>query len=347
MSAADSSAPGGVSVERGTVGIAPEPARVRAKAWLFRNGIVMALLAEIAFFWVRSEKFMTAGNIRLIFLQVSVVGIIAVPSALLLLSGYIDFAVGATLGLCAVVLGEQMEAGLHAVAACAVAIAVGAATGAAQGLLATKLRFAPIIVTLGFYTAVSGLVYVVSEARLTSGWSESFQKLGQGLFFNTGIPNPTIICEVIFIIGGFFHIKTRWGRYVVALGVNAEAARRAGINPHRLPFILYVMTGIGAAVGAIIMVSRLNSAPPTLGEGDEIKVLSAVLLGGVAFGGGRGNLLGVAAGVLFIGILNNGLLQLGVSPFWVMVSSGAALVAAATLDAGSKYFERRSKGGEQ
>ena len=205
MSAADPSAPGGVSVDQGTVGIAPEPARVRAKAWLFRNGIVMALLAEIAFFWVRSEKFMTAGNIRLIFLQVSVVGIIAVPSALLLLSGYIDFAVGATLGLCAVVLGEQMEAGLHAVAACAVAIAVGAATGAAQGLLATKLRFAPIIVTLGFYTAVRGLVYVVSEARLTSGWSESFQKLGQGLFFNTGIPNPTIICGDIHYRRIFSH----------------------------------------------------------------------------------------------------------------------------------------------
>ena len=345
MNSAAASDPGGVSTVKGTVGIDPEPIPARTRAWLFRNGIVLALVTEVVFFWVMSEKFMTASNIRLIFLQVSVVGIMAVPSALLLLSGYIDFALGATLGLCAVVLGEQMEAGVHAVAACAVAIAVGAAVGAAQGLLATKLRFAPIIVTLGFYTAVRGLVYVVSKAQLTSGWSETFQDLGQGLFFNTGIPNPTVICAVVFIVGGLYHMKTRWGRYVVALGVNAEAARRAGINPHRLPLILYVVTGIGAAVGAVVMVSRLNSAPPTLGSGDEIKVLSAVLLGGVAFGGGKGNLLGVAAGVLFIGVLNNGLLQLGVSPYWVSVSSGAALVAAAALDAASKYLERRAKGG--
>ena len=283
MNPVATSVPGGVSPQpvspqQGAVGIEPEASVVRARAWFLRNGIVLALAAEVVFFWVMSEKFMTPGNIRLIVLQISVVGIMAVPSALLLLSGYIDFALGATLGLCAVVLGKQMAAGVPAAVACAVAVAVGAATGAAQGLLATKLRFAPIIVTLGFYTAVRGLVYVVNENRLTGNWSESFQELGQGL--TAGIPNPAIIAAAVFVLGGLFHVKTRWGRHVVALGINAEAARRAGINPYRLPFILYVVTGVGAALGAIIMVSRLNSAPPTLGTGDEIRVLSAVLLGG-------------------------------------------------------------------
>ncbi len=327
------------------VGIDPEPRLARAKAWGLRNGVVLALAAEMLFFWSQSPTFMTADNIRLIFLQVSGVAIMAVPSALLLLSGYIDFAVGSTMGLSSIVLGKQLDADTSAVAACAIAVCIAAAVGACQGLAATKLRFAPIIVTLGFFTAVRGVTYVVGDGKLTSGWSDEFQQIGQGLLPGTRIPTPAVIAAVVFVLGGLFHVKTRWGRYIVALGVNAEAARRAGINPYRLPFLLYVASGVAAGIAAIILVSRLNSAPPTLGEGDEIKVLGAVLLGGVAFGGGRGNLLGVAAGVIFIGVLNNGLLQLGAKPFWVPVSSGAALVAAAALDAGSKFLERRAKGG--
>ena len=192
-----------------------------------------------------------------------------------------------------------------------------------------------------------GLTYVVNDGDLASGWTGRFKEIGQGLLPGVGIPNPVIIAGVVFIIGGLFHTKTVWGRHMVALGVNAEAARRAGINPWRLPLLLYVASSVGAGVGAIVLVSRLNSAPPTLGEGIEIEVLSAILLGGVAFGGGKGNLLGVAAGVLFIGVLNDGLLLLGAKPFWVRVSAGLALVAAAALDATSRYFERRATGGEE
>lgn len=337
-------APSG-GVGTGTVGIDPEPFGVRFRAWALRNGIVGALALEIIFFWSRSDRFLTTSNIRLVLLQVAVVGIVAVPSGLLLLAGYIDFSVGSTLGLCAVVLGEQMAGGTHAVAAAFIALAVGATVGATQGLLSTKLGFPPIIVTLGFFTAVRGLTFVVSDGKLTSGFSSQFAQLGQGNLPGTEIPIPVTIAAGLFVLGGLFHIKSRWGRYIVAIGVNDDAARRAGISPHRLPFILYVVTGLGAALGAIVLVSRLNSAPPTLGEGTEIDVLSAILLGGVAFGGGKGNLLGVAAGVVFIGVLNNGLLLMGAEPFWVRVSAGAALVAAAALDGFSKYAERKAAGG--
>ena len=335
------------AVAASTVGIDPESRLARIRAGFLRNGIVIALVLEVLFFWSQSEKFMTTSNIRLIFLQVAVVGIMAVPTALLLMSGYIDFAVGSTLGLSAVVLGKQLEAGTHPVTACTLTIIVAAGVGLCQGTLATRGRFAPIIVTLGFYTAVRGLTYVVNDGDLASGWTGRFKEIGQGLLPGVGIPNPVIIAGAVFIIGGLFHTKTVWGRHMVALGVNAEAARRAGINPWRLPLLLYVASSVGAGVGAIVLVSRLNSAPPTLGEGIEIEVLSAILLGGVAFGGGKGNLLGVAAGVLFIGVLNDGLLLLGAKPFWVRVSAGLALVAAAALDATSRYFERRATGGEE
>ncbi len=335
------------AVTASAVGIDLESRLARTRAVFLRNGIVLALIAEVLFFWSQSEKFMTGPNIRLIFLQVAVVGIMAVPTALLLMSGYIDFAVGSTLGLSAVVLGKQLEAGVHPVTACTATIAVAAAVGGCQGTLATRARFAPIIVTLGFFTAVRGLTFVVNDGNLASGWTGRFQEIGQGIVPGVGIPNPVLITGAVFVIGGLFHTKTVWGRHMVALGVNAEAARRAGINPWRLPLLLYVASSVGAGVGAIVLVSRLNSAPPTLGEGIEIEVLSAILLGGVAFGGGKGNLLGVAAGVLFIGVLNDGLLLLGAKPFWVRVSAGLALVAAAALDATSRYFERRASGGEE
>ena len=154
-----------------TVGIDPESRLARTRAGFLRNGIVVALVLEVLFFWSQSEKFMTTPNIRLIFLQVAVVGIMAVPTALLLMSGYIDFAVGSTLGLSAVVLGKQLEAGVHPVTACTVTIIVAAAVGLAQGTLATRGRFAPIIVTLGFFTAVRGLTFVVNDGDLASGWT--------------------------------------------------------------------------------------------------------------------------------------------------------------------------------
>ena len=269
MSTAEGSSPRPRAETASVVGAEPEPRLARARAGFLRNGIVVALVVEVMFFWSQSDKFMTTANIRLIFLQVAVVGIMAVPTALLLMSGYIDFAVGSTLGLSAVVLGKQLEAGVHPVVACTVAIGLGGAVGASQGALATLGRFAPIIVTLGFYTAVRGLTFVVNDGDLASGWTGGFQEIGQGLFPGLGIPNPVVIAGAIFVIGGLFHTKTLWGRHMTALGVNAEAARRAGISVWRLPLLLYVASGVGAGVGAMVLVSRLNSAPPTLGEGNR------------------------------------------------------------------------------
>jgi ribose transport system permease protein len=226
-----------------------------------------------------------------------------------------------------------------------IAVGIGAAVGGLQGLLATKLTLAPIIITLGFYTGVRGLVFVVSDGKVKSDFGDTFSEIGRGTFPGTDLPNPIIIAATLLVVGWIVHTRTKWGRHVVALGVNSEAARRAGISLYWLPFLLYVAAGAAAGLAAVITASRLDATPPTLGEGFEIDVLSAVLLGGVAFGGGKGSMVGVAAGVLFIGFLNNGLLLMGAPPFWLRVSSGAALVAAAALDGVSRYIEKRRRGG--
>jgi ribose transport system permease protein len=327
------------------VGLEPEPVRQRVTGWLLRQGIVVALVAEMLLFWSRSDKFMTTANLELVLVQVAAVAVIAAPLGLLLLSGYIDFAVGSTAGLAGAIMGRYLEnEGGNPVVGVLIAVAVGALVGVLQGGLATKLTLSPIIITLGFYTAVRGLVFVVSDGDVKSRFGDAFRGIGRSNFPATKIAMPVFIAAFVLLLAWTFHTRTKWGRHVVSLGVNAEAARRAGISVNRLPWILYAVTGACAGLAATILASRLDATPPTLGEGLEIDVLSAVLLGGVAFGGGKGSIVGVAAGVLFIGFLNNGLLLLGAPPFWLRVSSGLALVAAAALEGMSRYLERRRRG---
>jgi ribose/xylose/arabinose/galactoside ABC-type transport system permease subunit len=307
-----------------------------------RNGIVCALVVEILFFWSQSDKFMTVNNIRLVFLQVAIVGIIAVPVAFLLMSGYIDFSMGSVLGFTAAVMGIVLDNGSAVVLAIAAGFLAGAVIGGLQGFMSTKLNFSPIIVTLGFFVGVQGLTFVITDGKMRSGFPDAFTAIGQGRIL--GVPNPVWIMLAVFALGWIVHTRTRWGRYTVALGVNAEAAHRAGISRVRIPFWIYVAVGLGSALAGLIAAARLNSTPPTLGDGTEIDVLAAVLLGGVTFGGGRGSLVGVLAGVLFIGLLNNGLILLGAPPFGVRVSSGVALVVAAGLSALAIYVEKKKQG---
>lgn len=307
-----------------------------------RNGIVAALILEIILFSFLSDKFLTTSNIRLVLLQTSVILLLAVPSAILLLSGYVDFAIGSILGLSAVIAGRLLDGGMGVWMAGAIVILIAMGVGLSQGVLVGPLKFPTFVVTLGFFTALRGLAFVINSGNQTSRFGDTFAILGRGRVRLLEIPVPIAISLVALLIGTLFLYRTRFGRYTMAIGVNEKAAFRAGIRIKLIPSLLYGATAAAAGLGALITVSRLDSAPPTLGEGVELSVLSAVLLGGVAFSGGRGTLLGVFAGVLFIGILNNGLLLFGVSPFWFRVSSGVALVVAAGLDAVTKIIEERS-----
>jgi ribose/xylose/arabinose/galactoside ABC-type transport system permease subunit len=318
-----------------------ERTRGQLGSWLARNGIVLALVVEIIVFSRLTDNFLTVSNFSLVLLQIAIIGIVAVPEALLLLSGYVDFAVGSTLGLTAVLVGKLLTGQMNVVEACLIVLATSAVIGAAQGLLATRLQFPPFIVTLGFYTGVRGLGFVTSGGQVASQFGTAFAAIGNGKVWGLGIPISIALAIVAFGLGAAFLYQTRWGRHVVAIGGNPTAAYLAGIRVNLLPFLLYISTALAAGIGGLILTSQLDAAPPTLGDGLELDVLSAVLLGGVAFGGGRGSLLGVAAGVLFIGLLNNGLLLLGVAPFWFRVSSGSALVVAAGLDALSRRIKSR------
>jgi len=311
---------------------------------LVRNGIVFALAIEIVIFALLAPNFLTVSNLRLVFLQTSVILILAVPSAILLFAGYVDFAVGSMVGLTAVILGRLLTDGTNVWIAGGIVILIAIVIGLFQGLLVGPFGFPTFVVTLGFFTALRGLAFVINDGKVQSRFGDTFAVMGRGLIRVLEIPVPIAIALVVLGVGAFVLYQTKWGRHIRAIGINETAAFRAGIRVKLIPTILYGFTAAAAGLGAIISVSRLDAAPPTIGEGLELSVLSAVLLGGVAFSGGRGNLLGVFAGVLFIGILNNGLLQVGVPPFWFRVVSGVALVVAAALDGYTKKLEARAIG---
>jgi ribose transport system permease protein len=327
--------------ERNILGRA-RAARLRAAQTIQRTGLLLAFGVLVVFAATTSASFLDWSNIRIVLLQSSVIGLVAVPLTLLMLAGHIDLSIGAVSALVAVVAGHFWHAEGAAVALL-IAFAVALGVGLTNGVLSTFAGFSPIIVTLGAMTALRGVAYQISGGLPETTFGPGFANLGQGRLL--GIPNPALYAAAAFVVGAVFLYQTSWGRHTRALGVSPESSFLAGIDVNRLPLVLYVVTALAAGLGGLVQMSRLDSVAPTLGLGFEIDVLTAVLLGGVAFGGGGGSLLGVLVGVLFLGVLNNTLILHGVSPFWFQISSGVALVLAAGLNrlSGSLTTSRRSR----
>jgi ribose/xylose/arabinose/galactoside ABC-type transport system permease subunit len=313
-------------------GPAPAPSdRVRRySARLARSALLIALTVEILAFFMLSSDFLTIANFRDIAIQSSIIGLVAVATALLLLTGYIDLSVGSVLALSAVVAGTLVANGTSTLLACLAGVGVGVAVGMFNGVLVCYFGFSTIIVTLGMLTAIRG-VAIASSEQTPAGFGESFAQLGNGALL--GIPVPIVIVGTAFALGGLFLRYSVWGRHVYAIGVNREAAFLSGVAIRRIPFVLFGVTGLAAGLGGIILASRIDAAPGgTIGTGFELSVLTAVLLGGVAFDGGRGNMFGVLLGVAFLAILQNGLTLLNVPTTASLIAQGAVLVGAAALE---------------
>jgi ribose transport system permease protein len=305
------------------------------------TGLALAFVALVVIAALTSSNFLEWSNIKIVLLQSSTIGLVAVPLTLLMIAGHIDLSVGSMGALAAVVAGHYWHSDGAAFALVA-ALLVAVAVGLANGVLSSYLSFSPIIVTLGGLTALRGIANQLSGGFPEGGFGSGFAKLGGGE--TAGIPNPVLYCAAAFILGAFFLYQTSWGRHVRALGTNSQTTYLAGVPPRRLPLALYLATALIAAFAGLIQMSRLDSASPTLLLGFEIEVLTAVLLGGVVFGGGGGSILGVLLGVLFLGTLGNVLILNDVSPYWFQIVSGGVLVVAAGLGGLSGLLGRGGRG---
>jgi ribose transport system permease protein len=324
-------------------GAVPGPQRsqssLRRLAAAQGGGLWVALVLLSLYFSGSTGSFFTQSNLLVVLEQVSVLGMVAVPGAMLLVSGNLDLSVGSVAGLSAAMFGEFDKIfGWPLWLAFIGAIAVGAAWGAMNGVLISYLGFSPVIVTLGGYAGAAGLAQTITSDATRSGFGSAFGKLGNGTLL--GIPAPGIIFLVIFLAGAYVWYQTATGRHLIAIGANKDAAHALGVSARRLPFVIYVLSGTAAALGGLIITAQLDGASVQIGIGLELQVLTAILLGGVAFTGGRGSLWGTLAGILFIGVLDDGLVLINVGPYVADLAVGGALVIAAALDVLYQRLER-------
>lgn len=303
------------------------------------GGLFVALILLGAYFSFANARFLTQSNILTVLLQVSVLGSVAVPGAMLLVSGMLDLSVGSVAGLSAACLGEfDKILGWPLWLSIIGALVVGGLWGLMNGVLVAYLKFSPVIVTLGGYAGAAGLAQTITSDATRYGFGASFAVLGNGTV--AGVPVPVIIFGVVFLIGVYVWYQTPVGRHLIAIGANRDAAEAVGVASRRLPCLIYVLSGLAAASGGLILTSQLDSASVQIGVGLELQVLTAILLGGVAFTGGRGSLWGTLAGILFIGVLDDGLTIINVGPYVANLAVGAALVVAAGLDVLYRRIER-------
>ncbi|GLU50336.1 ABC transporter permease [Nocardiopsis ansamitocini] len=296
-----------------------------------RSALMIGLLVLIAFFAVQSPLFFTVGNVRNIALSSAVLLVVAVPQALLVIMGYVDLSVGSAVGLAGVITGLLIvDHNTPWYLAALAGILVGIACGLFNGFFVAFTKLSPIIVTLGTLQLFRGITQFLRD-NPPAGFGTEMGLLGRGVYL--GVPVPVWIALAVFALGAFFLYGTPAGRHVYAIGVNQEASFLSGVAVKRLPLLLYGAIGAAAGLGGLLYAARLDSAPPgTLGVNFELEVLTAVLLGGIAFSGGRGTMVGVLLGVLFLGVLHNGMTLMNVPYYGQAIATGLALIAAAGLD---------------
>lgn len=306
---------------------------------------LIALTVLTIWLSLSTDAFLTPGNGVNVLRQISVNLCLSIGMTLVIISGGIDLSVGSVLAFAAAVAAGLLKNGVDlpmfdahlefTVAGAVVAgVLVGAALGAVNGLAITRLGLPPFIATLGMLSIARGLTELWTGGYPITGLGEQFGRLGTGHF--VGIPVPTCIVIVLVVVFAIVTRKTKFGRHLYAVGGAEQAARLSGVNVNRVKMIAYVCAGALAGVAGLLLTARLDSATPTAGETFELDSIAAVVIGGASLSGGRGSILGAVLGCLIIGILNNGLVLLGVSPFWQKVIKGMVIIIAVAIDRASR-----------
>ncbi|MBM7646643.1 ribose transport system permease protein [Scopulibacillus daqui] len=306
-----------------------------SKQWvnnLQKLGPVIGLIIIVIILSILSPSFLAMDNIFNVLRQVSINALIAFGMTLVILTGGIDLSVGSILALGSAVTAKMLADGMDPILSVLLGLIAGGVMGAVNGLIVTKGKVAPFIATLATMTIFRGLTLVYTDGKPLTGLSNSFsfQLIGKGYFWY--IPFPVIWMFIAFVILLFILKKTTIGRGIYAVGGNEEASILSGVKVNRIKVFVYTVTGILSAFAGIILTSRLNSADPNAGMSYELDAIAAVVIGGTSLSGGRGWIFGTFIGSLIIGVLNNGLNLLDVSPFFQQVVKGVVILIAVLLD---------------
>jgi ribose transport system permease protein len=294
------------------------------------------LLTPRPYVW---PNFLKTDNLRNIANQIAIIAILAVGMTLVVIAGGIDLSVGSMIALSAVITallvrdwGGGAEATNAALLACAAAALAGCAClGLVNGLMATRLRVPPFIATLGMLLAASGLAQYLSGHHTISEMPASAMWLGRGADL-LAIPNAVVLMLLLYAIAHVVMTRTTLGRYIYAVGGNAEAARLSGVPVTRIVLLVYIICAVLAGLGGIVMTSQFQGAMPTYGDKYEMYVIAAVVVGGTSIAGGEGTVLGTLIGALIIAVIQNGMNLMGLESAMQLVVLGVVIVSAVALD---------------
>lgn len=304
------------------------------KKLLIKYKSLLGLILLVIVMSFLSSRFLKVSNLLNVFTQVSVNAVIAMGMTFVILTGGIDLSVGSILAISGAVAAMIMKVTGNIFLALVGALAVGMVIGYMNGIIIAKGKLQAFIATLATMTIFRGVTYVFTKGIPISGLDQSFMAIGNDKV--AGIPWPIIIMLGIFLITAYVLNQTKFGRYIYAIGGNEDSARLSGISTHRVKAIVYMISGLMAAVSGIIVTSRIGSAGATAGEGYELDAIAAVVIGGTSLSGGEGSIGGTIIGALIIGILNNGLNLMNVNPFYQAIIKGSVILIAVLFDKRNK-----------
>jgi inositol transport system permease protein len=320
---------------------AARPGREAVRHVVSRYGIYLAFVAMLVVASLLSPAFLTPINIINVIRQMSIIGLIALGVTGLIVSGGIDLSSGSVVGFSCVVAASLAQipsrafypaiAGSPLVFSILAGLAVGALAGMVNGLLVAKTGIPPFIATLGMYSAARGAAMLYTTGRPLSNLSDAYNFIGQGDF--VGIPVPILILAITAVVTHVLYARTKFGKYIYAIGGNEQAARVSGINVSRYKILIYTYAGVLAGLAGLVVSARIGSGQPGLGVGYELDAIAAAVIGGASLSaGGIGTIPGTIVGALIIGVLNNTLDLINVSAYWQQIIKGAIIVGAVVFD---------------
>lgn len=301
--------------------------------------LIVLVLSVAVFGIVLGSKFFSAFTLTLILQQVAITGIIGAAQTLVILTAGIDLSVGAIMVLSSVVMGQfTFRYGLPAPLAIACGFACGALCGYLNGLLVSRMKLPPFIVTLGTWQIIlaTNFLYSANEtirSQDIEAQAPLLQLFGATFRIGGAVFTAGVLAMVLLVILLWYVLNhTAWGRHVYAVGDDPDAAELAGVNTHRMLLQVYTLSGVICALAGWVLIGRLGSVSPTSGQFANIESITAVVIGGISLFGGRGSILGMIFGALIVGVFQLGLRLVGTDPQWTYLLIGVLIIGAVAID---------------
>lgn len=297
-------------------------------------GPLLALLAASAFFAIQADNFLSGQNFSLILQQVMVVGLLAIGQTLIILTAGIDLSCGMVMALGSIVMTKvATELGLHPLLAMVLGIGATTAFGLVNGLLVTRIKLPPFIVTLGTMNIAFAITQIYSGAQTVTYLPEAMTLLGDPIMIaGTPVAGGVLLMLGLYAMVWFALSNTAPGRHLYAVGNNREAARLTGISTERVLLTVYALAGMFYGIAALLSVARTGVGDPQAGQTENLDSITAVVLGGTSLFGGRGIIVGTLIGALIVGVFRNGLTLMGVSSVYQILITGILVILAVATD---------------